>query len=651
MRFPSLILALLTSVSALTAAEQVQLKSPGGGLTMEVSLKEGQVGYTLLREADTLLHWAPLGLTIDGVDSGKDVRDLALAAPRRAQTRTFQVNGVKSQAKVSYLEYQVKGLKGGQTLRVCMFDDGVAFRYEFTGKEKAQVNGESTGYGMPKDAKIWSQESASALWCAEGTFRENKMSDFKVPSEEEIKQWNGRDWGKNPYRSFMRSGPITAVLPDKTYLLLQEAGNYDLDWCGIKYAFVSDSQINATYFHNRDGFDIGKSSNKTPWRVIIAAKDLNTLVNSDIVGAVVPPPNKKLFPKGVRTDWIKPGRSAWTWWSTRGAHYQDQLDFIDMASEFGFEYHLVDEGYEHWKAPEGKTYWDMLEDVVKYGKKKGVKVWIWRHWSRGGFNNAEGDYNAMREFFKKAASIGVVGLKIDFMDRDSQDRLRFYDAGLRIGAENKLMINYHGANPPSGEPFTWPNEMSREGIFGLEQNQVGPVHSAALPFTRLAAGHGDYTPGYFGHDQGRYGNPSWALHMAQLIIYTSPVQHVVSNPKDIRAAAPAGSLQREVLKSFPAVWDETKVLPEAEIGVLAPFARRSGKTWYAAVINGSEPRKETIKLDFLQRGVTYKAILIEDNAEKPDDWKVSERTVTANDTLTVEMRKVGGFVARFVPAR
>ncbi len=650
MRFPSLVLAALLAIPMLTAAEQVQLKSPDGALTMEVSLKDGRAGYALARQSSTLLHWAPLGLTIDGVDSGKDVKDLTVVSSRRPQTRIFPVNGVKSQAKVSFMEYQVQGLSGGQTLRVRVFDDGVAFRYEFSAKEKSRVNSESTGYGMPKDAIIWNQESPSALWSSEGTFRANKMSDFKVPAAEELSRWTG-DWGNNPYRSFLREGPITAILPDKTYLLLQEAGNFNLDWCGIKYAFVSETQIDVLYFHNRGGFDIGKKSDKTPWRVIIAAKDLNTLVNSDIVGAVVPEPDKKLFPKGLRTDWIRPGRSAWTWWATRGAHYQDQLDFIDMASEFGFEYHLVDEGYEHWKAPEGKSYWDMLEDVVKYGKKKGVKIWIWRHWERGGFNNPEGDYKRMREFFQKAASIGVVGLKIDFMDRDSQDRLRFYDAGLRIGAENKLMINYHGANPPSGEPFTWPNEMSREGIFGLEQNQVGPVHSTALPFTRLVAGHGDYTPGYFGHDQARYGNPSWPLHLAQLIVYTSSVQHVVSNPHDIRAAAPAGSLQREVLKTFPAVWDETVVLPDAEIGVLAPFARRSGKTWYVGVINGKEPRKETIKLDFLQRGVTYKAILIEDSMEKPDDWKVSERTVMANDTLTVEMRKVGGFVARFVPAR
>jgi len=30
------------------------------------------------------------------------------------------------------------------------------------------------------------------------------------------------------------------------------------------------------------------------------------------------------------------------------------------------------------------------------------------------------------------------------------------------------MVNFHGANKPAGESRTWPNEMTREGVRGLE---------------------------------------------------------------------------------------------------------------------------------------------------------------------------------------
>src|SRR5206468_717259 len=49
----------------------------------------------------------------------------------------------------------------------------------------------------------------------------------------------------------------------------------------------------------------------TPWRVVMIGADLNALVNSDIVHNLCPPPDAKLFPQGMNTDWIKPGRAVW----------------------------------------------------------------------------------------------------------------------------------------------------------------------------------------------------------------------------------------------------------------------------------------------------------------------------------------------------
>ena len=56
----------------------------------------------------------------------------------------------------------------------------------------------------------------------------------------------------------------------------------------------------------------------TPWRIVMIGADLNALVNCDIVHNVSDPPDPKLFPDGLKTDWIKPGRALWRYMDRRG---------------------------------------------------------------------------------------------------------------------------------------------------------------------------------------------------------------------------------------------------------------------------------------------------------------------------------------------
>lgn len=188
------------------------------------------------------------------------------------------------------------------------------------------------------------------------------------------------------------------------------------------------------------------------------------------------------------------------------------------------------------------------------------------------------------------------------------------------------MVNFHGANTPTGEERSWPHEMSREGIYGGEQNiwaAIGGQHYCALPFTRLVSGHADFTGGYFGHGPKLRGS-SWTLQMAANIIYTSPILHWVSNPADMEAAFPKDSPEREVVRNIPSVWEETIVLPPSAIGECAAFARRSGNQWYIALMNGDgRERTVSIPLNFLDKNTAYQATILRDLAEKMTDgaWK------------------------------
>jgi alpha-glucosidase len=202
------------------------------------------------------------------------------------------------------------------------------------------------------------------------------------------------------------------------------------------------------------------------------------------------------------------------------------------------------------------------------------------------------------------------------------------------------MVEFHGANKPAGESRTWPNELSREAIRGLEYRSMNlrSVHNTTLPFTRFLAGPGDYTPVHFGE---RRRETSWAHQIATAIVFTSPLmiygahpQHILDNPA------------AELIKTIPSVWDETIVLPQSEIGELAAYARRSGYVWFIGILNGLTGRTIRVPLHFI--GQYCRATLVRDQIDEPAAVKVEDVTTGPRETLTIRMRAGGGFVARLV---
>jgi hypothetical protein len=61
------------------------------------------------------------------------------------------------------------------------------------------------------------------------------------------------------------------------------------------------------------------------------------------------------------------------------------------------------------------------------------------------------------------------------------------------GEATRYPLPAHGCNKPTGLEYTWPHEMSREGIRGMEFGPA-PSFDQRHPFGRLLAGHGDYSP-------------------------------------------------------------------------------------------------------------------------------------------------------------
>ena len=233
----------------------------------------------------------------------------------------------------------------------------------------------------------------------------------------------------------------------------------------------------------------------------------------------------------------------------------------------------------------------------------------------------------------------MAGAKIDFFDHEAKETIDLYDAILREAAEHHVMVDFHGANKPTGMDRTWPNELTREAIYGFEHRgnpEWGP-HDATVPFTRFLAGSADFTPTVFGD---RRKETSWTHQVATAVVFTSALLVYGGHPQSLLDSRAA-----DLLRAIPATWDETIVLPPSEIGEVAVMARRSGRDWFIAAANGATARTVRVTPSFLG-AASYDATIARDEPANAAAIKMERRAVTARDTLSFDLRPGGGFVAR-----
>jgi len=276
---------------------------------------------------------------------------------------------------------------------------------------------------------------------------------------------------------------------------------------------------------------------------------------------------------------------------------------------------------------------DELKAVIADSHRQGVGLWLWKHSSQLRTPGAR------QELFDLCAEVSAAGVKIDFFDHEAKEVVELYEIMLREAAARKLLVNFHGANKPTGESRAWPNELTREGVRGMESRKSNRAqHDVTLPFTRFLAGHADYTPVHFGE---RRNDTTLAHQVATAAIFTSPLLTYAAHPKSL-LENPAV----EMIKSIPSTWDETVVLPQSAIGEVAVFARRKGRAWFLAVVNGTAARTISVKLDFLGAG-DRQALTVRDGGTDLAALEVQKSVVRRGQALNIDLRPGGGYVARY----
>ena len=401
---------------------------------------------------------------------------------------------------------------------------------------------------------------------------------------------------------------------------------------------------------------------------------------------------------------------------THGANNANVRRYIDFAAKHGFDALLIEGwniGWEDWYGKQKDFVFDFLTPypdfdlpaLNKYAHEKGIRL-IMHHESSASTVNyerwMEKAYTLMNQYGYDAVKSGYVGTIIPFAEGHySQPINNHYHYAIVEAAKHHIMVNAHEAVRPTGLYRTWPNMIGNESAMGTEfRERIHPGHTTILPFTRLQGGPMDYTPGIFEPDMGKivpWGKKMQHTICNQLGLYVtfySPLQMAADFPEHYEPYLDAF----QFIKDVAVDWD-TSIYLYAEPGDYIVTARKpkisslnkaaegvgelpDGKrnvisnasryvyaipdtvsifnfqfsipkdTWYIGGITDENAREFAIKLDFLQPGKTYDAIIytdakdasgIPDDSYNPYGYTITKKKVTSKTTLKLRMAPCGGF--------
>ena len=678
--------AVSLSVFMVLAGERLEVKSPDGRIAMAFETGANGMAWSLSRDGKSLVGLSRLGLEFihNGLkERSPDLAEMKVVQRRRASADTtwepllyrrgtvrdryneLAVDLVESEARVPKVglgRTEVVKVPRKLTMVFRAYDEGVAFRYVVPEQEAFdgfEIRDELTEWRLPSGAEAWVTTYANEATGQESTF--DKMPVASIPSDVFV-------------------GMPVVVETEGTSVAFCEAAL--VNWAGLCYKakkgadgapmlVASLAKLPPTAASTAGSAVIATTPATSPWRVAIVGDDgLDLLKKNDIIVNLNPPPDPS-----IDFGFVKGGASSWDWWveSNNSLSTELTLKLVDFAAEMGWPYHTIDGGwYGFSRRPNHGPNVDLkprkdfdLGRIVRHAAEKGVGIWVWIHWM-------EIEDVGIEETFARLEKWGVKGVKTDFLERQDQWIVNWYEKVCRAAAKHRVMVNFHGAFKPTGTERTWPNNLTREGILGNEFNifrsTITPRHCATLPFTRFLLGPGDFTPGCFanvyskdfvpqvkkGH---RYGDETdrcghWAEEMgtrahalAQCVAFDSYLMTLCDWPERYRGAPGV-----EALKSLPASWKATTPVA-GRCGEYYAVLREThdGRFYFAATT--VDAREVELDLGLLGEGEWKVRIYADDPAKTPSDAKalaVSERTVSARDgKLSFALCAEGGAVAIF----
>jgi alpha-glucosidase len=656
------LLALATAVltTAPAWAESITVKSPDGRNV--VTIDSDKLTYAVSRDGKSIIDASPLGLNLDIAAIGAGARLTGHTEASARDTYDIVVGKARS-APDHYNQSELAFAAAGKPLNfhllVRAYDNGVAFRYavpEQAGVGAFKVMNETTQFNFAKDYDCWGANMGRFDTSFEAEYDKVKAShirnfhNYMAPlvcktgdaqttfaiAESDVKDYPG----------FFLSGRGDAGLG----VMVTLPPRFDND-----RNFRSRKTVSAKVHMSGQGF-------RTPWRVVMLGDTPGDLTASSLIPTLAAPSQIK------DTGWIKPAKTSWDWWNdwaldmpNAGINTASYKAFVDFSKEMKLDDILIDEGWSVGSDIEPNPAADVtkakpvidMPELLAYAKSKGVGVWLWVQWQQLD--------NQMDAALAQYEAWGIKGIKVDFMNRNDQEMVDWYHKVLEKAAAHHIMVDLHGAYPPTGLNRTWPNYVTQEGVLGAENNKwsarITATHNVTLPFTRMILGPMDYTPGGF-HSltpadfktQQRYHAPfvqtTRGQAVAMYVVYDSPFQMVSDSPSAYKNADGSWADGAEFIQKVPTSWDETRVLA-GDIGQYIVMARRKGDVWYVGAMTNEDGRKVEVPLSFLGNSA-YSAQVLQDGADV-NHLAASDIKADAGQSLTLTLAPSGGAVAIIAP--
>ena len=641
LRLFSVILLSLACISGY-AQKKITAQSPDGQTKVSVTLSD-RIYYDVESHNETLLNQSVIGmqlrdktLGVNPVLKKKSVRNV-----NETVTPLFPLKF--SQVENNYTLLTLD-MKGGYAVEFRVYNDGVAFRMKTSLQGEIEVMQENTVFQLTDACDLVLQQP----------------NRFKTGCEEEYTIVKSSEWKKEDK---MAELPVL-IMGKNQKILLSEfdlvsypglflKGNGDNSLSAIQpknpLEYEDDGDRKQRILKEADYIAKTDGTRTVPWRYMLITQEDGRLAENTM------PMRLAQKCQLDDTSWIKPGQTCWDWLNgmpygpdvtfKAGINLDTYKYFVDFASRNGIKYIIMDEGWAlDTRDPYTTNPEVNLPELISYAKSKDVGIFVWLPWLT---------VEHHMDLFEKFEEWGIVGTKIDFMDRQDQWMIDYYDRVAKEAAEHHIMVDFHGAFHPSGLEYRYPNVLTYEGVRGMEFNgDCTPTNSIWIPFIRGAVGPMDYTPGPMICYQPEYhhGNRPYctgvgtkAYHLAAFVLLESHLQMLMDNPCRYDSWPDC----RDFITSVPVNWDETRVLA-AEAGEYIVMAKRRGDKWFIGGITNDNHREIDVTLDFLPEGQQMEMTSFVDgvNADvMAMDYRMEQTSVNKDTKLHIRMVRNGGFAA------
>ena len=588
------------------SAIEKQVKSPNGKLVVTVNDNNGKPSYSVSLDGKTFILPSALGLN---TNIGDFTQGMTLTEASEIVTinDTYTLDRIKK----SHVDYCANKLaltfsKGNKKIYDVIFqvgDNDIAFRYHVYAQGDTRclvVKEEATSYQLPEGTTSFlcpqmkpmtgfartapSYETNYALDVPVGTQRSNLGYTFPCLFKN----------GNNGWILLSETGT------DGSYAACRLTDKAE---GGYQIAFPMPEEMNGQGSANPAMALPGN----TPLRTITVGTTLKPIVETTIPFDVV---GQKY--KASKT--YEYGKGTWSWiigmdWS---CNFDEQKRYIDFAAAMGYQTVLVD---ALWDTRIG---YPKMEELAKYGKQKGVDLFLWYN-SNGSWNDApQGPRGIMDNTVNRRAEMawmqknGIRGIKVDFFGGDKQETMKLYEDILSDANDYGIEVIFHGCTLPRGWERMYPNYVASEAVLASENLHFSQAmcdaeakNACTHPFIRNAVGSMDFGGStlnkYYNRDNksGSHRITSDVFALATAVLFQSSVQHFALAPNNL-TDAPAWAI--DFMKAVPTTWDDIRFI-DGYPGKYVIMARRHADKWYVVGINAEkQPLKKTLTLDMIPAG-------------------------------------------------